>query len=83
VQDLNDMVYFAEVVDKNARIADRAKVLGPSGEVLKDYSDTGLTNYLELEAPADAAYFTLEVNGNRIHQPLSDSATAPPSELAK
>jgi len=74
---------FAEVVDKNARIADRAKVLDPAGKVLKDYSDTGLTAYLEFEAPAGAAYFTLEVNGNRIHQPLSDTASAPPSELAK
>src|SRR5690242_3993788 len=45
---------FAEVVDKNARIADRAKVLDPSGKVVKDFSDTGLSAYLEFEAPAGA-----------------------------
>src|SRR5262245_37636806 len=58
---------FAEVVDRNARIADRAKVLDPSGRTIKDYSDTGLTAYLEFEVPAGTPYFTLEVNGNRIH----------------
>jgi hypothetical protein len=73
---------FAEVVDKNARIADKARVLAPDGRVLKDYSDTGLTGYLEFEAPAGTEYFTLEVNGNRIHQGLSDQARVPPSQLA-
>lgn len=73
---------FAEVVDRNARIADRGRILSPDGKVLKDYSDTGLTGYLEFEVPAGTTYFTLEVNGNRIHQPLSDTAEAPPSEIA-
>jgi hypothetical protein len=73
---------FAEVVDKNARISDHGKVLDPTGMVVKDYSDTGLSAYLEFEIPSSAAYFTLEVNGNRIHQPLSDSAQAPPSQMA-
>jgi hypothetical protein len=72
---------FAEVVDKNARIADRARILDPRGRVLKDYSDTGMTAYLEFEVPAGTEYFTLEVNGNRIHQGLSDQARVPPSEL--
>ena len=31
--------------------------------------------------PAVAAYFTLEVNGNKIHQGLSDQAQVPASEL--
>jgi hypothetical protein len=74
---------FAEVVDKNARISDRGRILDPQGKVLKDYSDTGMTGFLEFEAPANADYFTLEVNNNRIHQPLRDGAHAPPSELAK
>jgi len=74
---------FAEVVDKNARIADTAKVFDPQGKVVKDYSDTGLYPYLEFLMPAGADYFTLEVNGNRIHQPLSDTAHAPPSQMAK
>src|SRR5215467_5668057 len=73
---------FAEVVDKNARIADKAKVLDPQGRVVKDYSDTGMTAYLEFEMPAGAEYFTLEVNGNHIHQGLSDSARVPPPEMA-
>jgi hypothetical protein len=73
---------FAEVVDKNARIADKARILDPKGGVLKDYSDTGMTGYLEFEAPAGTEYFTLEVNNNRIHQGLSDAARVPPSELA-
>ena len=74
---------FAEVVDKNARIADKARILDPQGKVIKDYSDTGMSAFLEFEAPAGAAYFTLEVNGSRIHQGLSDTATVPPSEIAK
>jgi len=73
---------FAEVVDKNARIADKAKVLDPQGRVVKDYSDTGMSAYLEFEMPAGAEYFTLEVNSNRIHQGLSDNAKVPPAEMA-
>jgi hypothetical protein len=73
---------FAEVVDKNARIADRAKLLDAQGRVVKDFSDTGMTAYLEFEMPAGSDYFTLEVNGNRIHQGLSDNAKVPPAELA-
>jgi hypothetical protein len=72
---------FAEVVDKNARIADKARILDPQGKVLKDFSDTGMTAYLDFEVPSSIPYFTLEVNGNRIHQGLSDSAVVPPSEL--
>jgi hypothetical protein len=73
---------FAEVVDRNARIADRARVLAPDGRVIKDYSDTGMTAYLEFEVPAGTPYFTLEVNGNKIHQGLTDGARVPPSERA-
>lgn len=74
---------FAEVVDRNARIADRAKILDPQGKVIKDYSDTGLTGYLTFEIPSTVEYFTLEVNGNRIHQGLNDLARVPPSELRR
>jgi hypothetical protein len=74
---------FAEVVDKNARIADKARILDAQGQLVKDFSDTGLSAFLEFEMPAGSAYFTLEVNGNRIHQGLSDSATVPPSEMVK
>jgi hypothetical protein len=72
---------FAEVVDKNARLSDHGRILDPQGRIIKDYSDTGITAYLEFEMPAGLDYFTLEVNGNRIHQGLSDQARVPPSEL--
>src|SRR5262249_51345827 len=73
----------AEVVDKNARIADRARILDHTGKVVKDYSDTGLSAYLEFQIAAGTPYFTLEVNGNRLHQGLSDTASVPASEVAK
>jgi hypothetical protein len=72
---------FAEVVDDNARVADRGKIVDPSGRTVKDYSDTGVPAKLEFEVPAGTAYFTLEVNGNRVHQALSDDTAAPASEL--
>jgi hypothetical protein len=74
---------FAEVVDKNARVSDHGRVLDPSGGVVKDYSDTGLPAFLEFEMPAGSDYFTLDVNGSKIHQGLSDHAHVPPSELAR
>src|SRR6185437_14848349 len=72
---------FAEVVDKNARIADHGRILDTQGHVVKDYSDTGMSAFLEFEMPAGAEYFTLEVNGNKIHQGLSDHAHVPPPQL--
>ena len=48
---------------------------------VKDYSDTGMSAYLEFEVPAGTPYFTLEVNDNRIHQGLSDTASVPASQL--
>jgi hypothetical protein len=74
---------FAEVVDRNARVADHGRILDPSGKLIKDYSDTGLPAVLEVEMPADAAYFTLEVSSSKIHQGLSDDAHVPPSQLAR
>lgn len=72
---------FAEVVDRNVRVADRGRILDPNGNVLKDYNDTGVPALLRFTAPAGTPYFTLEVNGSRIHQGLSDTATVPPSEI--
>jgi hypothetical protein len=73
---------FAEVVDRNARIADKARILDPQGKVIKDYSDTGMSAYIEFEMPA-ADYFTLDVNGNKIHQGLKDNVQVPPSQMAR
>jgi len=61
---------FAEVVDKNARVAEKARILDPQGNVVKNYSDTGLPAYLDFEMPAAAEYFVLEVESQRIQQPL-------------
>ena len=69
---------FAEVVDKNARIADNGRILDAQGRVVKDYRDVGLPAYLDFEVPAGTEYFTLDVNGSRINQPLSDRARVPP-----
>jgi hypothetical protein len=67
-------------VDRNARVADNGRILDAQGRVVKDYSDTGLPAYLEFEMPASADYFTLEVNGTRVNQVLSDRARAPVAE---
>jgi hypothetical protein len=63
---------FAEVVDKNARVADKGKILDDAEKVVKDYSDVGLPAYLEFEMPAGAKAFILDVNGQRIRQELPD-----------
>jgi hypothetical protein len=73
---------FAEVVDSNARVADHGRILDSRGNVVRNYSDTGLPAHLEFEVPTGTAYFTLEVHGNRIHQGLFDQAQVPASELA-
>jgi hypothetical protein len=73
---------FAEVVDRNARVADHGQILDPRGRVVKDYAGAGLPAYLEFEMPADADYFTLAVNGHLIHQGLTDQARVPPSGKA-
>jgi hypothetical protein len=74
---------FAEVVEKNARVSDHGRILDPTGQVVKDYSDVGLPAFLEFEMPTGAEYFTLDVNGSKIHQGLSDHVHVPPSELAR
>ncbi|MCC6416915.1 MAG: VWA domain-containing protein [Gemmataceae bacterium] len=62
---------FAEVVSKNARVADRGKVLDAEDRVAKDYSDTGLPAFLDFRLPANSSHFTLEVEGQRIRQDLT------------
>ncbi len=61
-------------------MAANGRILDPSGRVLKDYSSGGLPAFLEFEIPAGAEYFTLEVNGTRVNQALSDRAHAPVAE---
>jgi hypothetical protein len=61
---------FAEVVEENARVADSGKIYDDTGRVVKDYSDTGLPARLSFTLPVGSKSFTLEVNGQRITQPL-------------
>jgi hypothetical protein len=68
---------FAEVVDKNARVADNGRIFDPQGRVVRDYSVGGLPAFMEFEIGADADYFTLDVNGTRVNQPLRDGAPVP------
>lgn len=63
---------FAEVVDKNARVADHGRILDPWGRVIKNYGDSGLPAYLEFTLPTGTGHFTLEVNGQTIHQTVTD-----------
>jgi hypothetical protein len=62
---------FAEVVDKNARVADKGKILGPDERVVKNYSDTGVPALLEFTLPAGSKCFHLEVEGQRVRQDLT------------
>lgn len=62
---------FAEVIDKNARVAESGKILDSQDRVVKNYSDTGLPAKLEFELPAGSTYFTLVVGDNRVKQELS------------
>ena len=61
---------FAEVIDKNARVADNGKILDAQDRVVKNYSDTGVPAMLDFKLPAGSAFFVLEVEGKRIQQSL-------------
>jgi hypothetical protein len=62
---------FAEVVDKNARVADAGKILDHQGRVVKNYSDTGLPALLDFEVAQGTPYFVLEVGDQRVQQDLN------------
>lgn len=62
---------FAEVVDKNARVADKGRILDSQDRVIKNYADTGVPAKLEFEMPAGSPFFVLEVEGQRVRQELS------------
>ncbi len=73
---------FAEVVDRNARVSESGRVLDPQGRVVRDFSDTGMPALLRFVMPRGALYFTLEVNGRRVHQGLADDVALPVSDPA-
>jgi hypothetical protein len=69
---------FAEVVDRNARIAEGGRILDPSGKVIRDFRDTGVPAVLRFVMPRGSTHFVLEVNGQRIVQALADNVALPP-----
>jgi hypothetical protein len=71
---------FAEVVDKNARVADHGKVRDADGRVVKDYAGVGLPAFLDFELPVNSRSFILEVNDRQICQEIPDPRfrAAPP-----
>ena len=76
---------FAEVVDKNARVADHGKIKDADGRLIKDYAGEGLPAFLDFEVQPETKSFTLEVNGASINQELPDPRhrrPAPPPRIA-
>jgi hypothetical protein len=69
---------FAEVVDRNARVAEGGRILDPQGKVVRDFRDTGLPALLRFVMPPGSTYFVLEVNNQRIVQALADNVALPP-----
>jgi hypothetical protein len=67
---------FAEVVDKNARVAEKGRILDAASRVVKDYP-TGVPAYLEFEVPSGTEYFILEADGQRFQQALRDGTPTP------
>jgi len=56
------------------------KILDPTGQTIKDYSFAGLPLQLDFLVPSGTSHFTLEMDGNRVDQPLSDDGFVSPSE---
>ncbi len=69
---------FAEVVDRNARVAESGRILDPQGKVIRDFRDTGVPAVLRFTMPRGSTHFVLEVNGQRILQPLAANVAVPP-----
>jgi len=62
---------FAEVVDENVRVADSGVIRDSQGNLIKNFSDVGLPAYLEFTMPSGSTFFTLEVAGQSVTQPLT------------
>jgi hypothetical protein len=61
---------FTEVVDENVIVAPQGRVLDSSGNVVKDYRDTGVPALLEFVLPAGSISFTLEIGDKAVTQSL-------------
>jgi hypothetical protein len=62
---------FAEVVSENQIVAPLGAVFDSSGNLVKQFSD-GLPAKIEVQLPRDAAWFELEVMGQRIRQRIDE-----------
>ena len=51
---------FAEVVDRNARVAEGGRILDANGKVVRDFRDTGLPALLKFDMPR-GSYATILV----------------------
>jgi hypothetical protein len=60
---------FAEVVDENQIVASRAVILDPTGKPVKQFLD-GMPARVTFRIPASAAWFELEIEDQRVRQPL-------------
>jgi len=60
---------FAEVVDENQIIAEQARILDADGRQVKRFED-GMPAKVSFVMPATSAWFELEVNGQRVRQPV-------------
>lgn len=61
---------FAEVVSENTIIAPTGALYGPDGHLVVRFAD-GVPAMITATLPSNAAFFELEVAGQRIRQPLS------------
>ncbi len=69
---------FAEVVSETVIIAPGDGIIkDASGNVVKDYRDTGLPALMSFELPPGSEWFTLEVGGRSAHQPLAAGVQVP------
>ena len=60
---------FAEVVDENQIVAPQAAIFDTSGRVVKQFLD-GMPARVTFRVPAGAAWFELEIDEQRVRQPL-------------
>ncbi len=62
---------FAEVIDEQVIVAPQGRILDSSGNVIRNYRDTGVPALLEFILPSGSMSFTLEIGGNTVTQSLS------------
>ncbi|MFL5338852.1 MAG: vWA domain-containing protein [Gemmataceae bacterium] len=61
---------FAEVVSEHAIVAPSAKIYDAAGNVVADFPK-GLPGKVTFTMPASSGFFELEVNGQRVRQPVA------------